>query len=154
MKLFKTIVFFCLLPFLLGCSWVQRFMIVNETEEILEINYTIITPSETFAIFESKPEVYALKRKGQINWEKKLKIEDQDTNYFEVTIHLPPQTVLIIGALYNDEYKGYNQQFINGRSFNLVQLNVAQNTKTKSIKPETFDDYFVKRNGNVAYVVK
>jgi hypothetical protein len=39
-----------------SCSWVQYFMVINESNQPIEVNYTITPPEKTFAIFENKPD--------------------------------------------------------------------------------------------------
>ncbi|MGE0560324.1 MAG: hypothetical protein AB7O47_00770 [Flavobacteriales bacterium] len=154
MKLLKTICWFFFLLTISGCSWIERFMVVNESDEEIEITYTLVPPEETFAIFDNSPESYALKKKGQIDWDKKLEINDLDTSFQTVYIQLPPKTLLVFGSLHNDNYTSYDQYFINGRSFNLVEMTITTKGKTQIIKPESFDEFFHKKNGSVSFVVK
>ena len=154
MKLLKILCFSFLLLTLWGCSWVERFMLVNESDQPIEITYTLVPPEKTFAIFDNNPEAYALRKKGQIDWNNKLPINDLDTSFQVVHVQLQPKALLIFGKLYNDTYTSYNQYFINGRSFNLVEMTITINGETQIIKPENFDEFFKKRNGSVSFVVK
>lgn len=154
MKLLKTLCCSFFLLALSGCSWVEYFMVVNESDKEIEITYTLAPPEKTFAIFDNYPESYALKKKGQINWDKKLEINDLDTSFEVVHLKIPPKTLVIIGRLHNDTYTSYNQNLINGRSFNLVEMTFNQNNEKLVIKPENFDEFFHKKNGSVSYVVK
>lgn len=154
MKLLKILLLFLLLELLWSCSWVNYFMVINESNQPIEIIYTLEPPKETFAIFENKPEAYGLQKSGQINWDKKLEINDLDTNLLTVQVLLQPKTSLIFGYLHNDKYTAYNQYFINGRSFNLVEMTIKTSKETTVVKPEIFDTFFKKINGSISYVMK
>ena len=67
MKLLKILLLFLLLELLWSCSWVNYFMVINESNQPIEIIYILEPPKETFAIFENKPEVYGLQKSGQID---------------------------------------------------------------------------------------
>lgn len=129
-------------------------MVINESNQPIEVSYTLIPPEKTFAIFEDNPDVYALKKPGQINWDKKLETTDLDTTLETIRVKIPANTALIFGRLYNDQYTTYNQYFINGRSFNLVEMSIKTTKDTVVVKPETFDNFFKKKNGSVSYVVR
>lgn len=154
MKLLKIVILFLFLQLFWSCSWVQYFMVINESNQPIEVSYTLIPPEKTFAIFENNPDVYVLKKPGQINWDKKLESTDLDTTLETIRVKIPANTALIFGRLYNDQYTSYNQYFINGRSFNLVEMTIKTNNETIVVKPETFDNYFKKKNGSVSYVVR
>ena len=154
-KTIKSLIGVVLLAFLLqGCSFVRRFRIVNNSNETIEINYTIKAPDRTFAIFTEKPDAYSLDKKEEIDWDKKLQLVDLDTSFYVVKVKLPPKSTLIIGTLNNDEYTSYNQYFINGRSFNFSQLTILKDSVSTTIVPETFDTYFTKKDGDIIYVLK
>lgn len=154
MKSLKILLFLIASGFLWSCSWVQYFMVINESNEPIEVSYTLVPPEKTFAIFENKPTTYELKKPGQINWEKKLEIADLDTTFETVKIQLPANTALVFGYLHNDKYTSYNQYFINGRSFNLTEMTIKTGEETITIIPETFDCYFKKQKGNIVWVEK
>lgn len=152
MKGLKFLVWFLLLQLFWSCSWVQYFLIVNESNQPIEISYTLTPPEKTFAIFDATTDAFELKSKGRLNWEKKLTLADADTTNEKVMITLPANAALIFGRLHNDKYTSYNQYFINGRSFNLAELTIKTAQKTTTILPETFDNYFKERNGNIVWV--
>lgn len=154
MKLLKILLFLFSINFLWSCSWVQYFMVINESNEPIEVSYTLTEPEKTFAIFENNPTAYELKKPRQINWDKKLELTDLETSYETVKIQLPANTALIFGYLHNDKYTSYNQNFINGRSFNLSEMSIKTSKETTAIKPETFDNYFKEQNRNVVWVGK
>lgn len=83
-----------------------------------------------------------------------METNDLDTNFQIVHIQLPPKTTLIFGSLNNDNYTTYNQYFINGHSFNLVEMTIKTAKETIVVKPETFDTFFKKKNGIISFVIK
>lgn len=152
MKPLKITLIFLLLQLFWSCSWVERFMVVNETDEPIEITYTIAPPEKTFAIFDGKFDVFQLKKAKQLDWEKKLDVVDLDTNSLRVHVKLPANAALIFGTLHNDKYTSTNQYFINGRSFNLVEMTISTPTKSTTVNPENFDTHFKKQNGSIVWV--
>lgn len=154
MKSLKILLFLSSISFLWSCSWVQYFMVINESNEPIEVSYRLTEPEKTFAIFENKPTAYELKKPGQINWDKKLELTDLDASFETVKLQLSANTALIFGYLHNDKYTSYNQNFINGRSFNLAEMAIKTSKETTTIKPETFDNYFNEQKGNVVWVEK
>lgn len=153
MKLLKILTVFLLLQILWSCSWIENFVVVNESNQPIDITYTLSPPEKAFAIFENTPEAYGLQKSGQINWDKKLDVIDIDTNYQTVKVILEPNSTLIFGYLHNDKYTSYNQYFINGRSFNLVEMTIKTAKETIVVKPETFDTFFKKINGSITYLI-
>jgi hypothetical protein len=152
MKSLKILLFLFSISFLWSCSWVQYFMVINESNQPFEVSYRLTAPEKTFAIFENKPTAYELKKPGQINWDKKLELTDLDTSFETVKLQLPANTALIFGYLHNDKYTSTNQYFINGRSFNLVEMTISTSTKSTSVTPENFDAHFKKQNGSIVWV--
>ena len=155
-KLNKVIVlFFITLIFLFsGCSWVESFIITNETTSDITIEYEIEYPRNEFPIFDFDPHAYYLNSTNNIDWEKPLSIIDNDTTKLVVKFVLPPKSAIIIGKLYNDTYKKYNQYFINGRKFNLKKLNVINNLNIPEITPQNFDNYFKKNDNCITFRIK
>ena len=155
-KLNKVIaLFFIPLIFLFsGCSWVESFIITNETTSDITVEYEIENPSNGFAIFDNFPSTYQLNKSNNIDWEKPLFIIDNDTTKLVFKFVLPPKSAIIIGKLYNDTYKKYNQYFINGRKFNLKKLNVINNLNIPEITPQNFDNYFKKNDGCITFKIK
>ncbi|MBK7310618.1 MAG: hypothetical protein IPI93_07445 [Sphingobacteriaceae bacterium] len=47
-----------------------------------------------------------------------------------------------------------NSKFINGRTFNLKQLQILSNNKIIDVVPDTFDDHFKKHRGQIRFVSK
>jgi len=154
MKPLKITLIFLLLQLFWSCSWVERFMVVNETNESIEITYTIAPPEKSFAIFDGKFDVFQLKKAKQLDWNKKLDVVDLDTNSLRVLVKLPANAALIFGTLHNDKYTSTNQYFINGRSFNMVEMTISTPKKSTTVNPENFDNHFKKQNGSIVWVEK
>ena len=144
---------FLIIVLLSGCSWVEYFAISNNSQKEIVISYVIDNDFSGINIFNAQPRVYALKKANIINWDKKLTVVDNDTSKQKVTIHLPPNSVVIIGELFNDSYEKYNQEFINGIDFNLKQIKIKEETEIV-IVPSTFDSFFTKKKGIINYPIK
>lgn len=151
--------FYCYLIFfgfvLSGCSWVERFVIFNTLNESILVNYTLTQPDENgFAIFDQYVECYELKNNQNFDWNKSISVVDTDSSQFSFSFEIPAQTAFIFGHLHNDSYEGYDQYFINGRSFNLESLEIISSTQKVSTTPEAFDQLFKKKDGVIGYEVK
>jgi hypothetical protein len=137
-----------------GCSWIEQFVIYNETDKTIYVNYEI-EEGGSFPIFYDHPSVHKLNGHGEIDWNApELEVNDEDALRTKISIALSPNSALIFGALHNDEYKYYDQKFINDRVFNLKRLQILSSTKDLQIVPSTFDDHFSKRKGKVRMVIK
>lgn len=150
----KFILFLTAVFLLQGCSRQEYFVITNETTADIIIEYKLKKTPEGFPIFDQHPKSYALNDDGAIYWDKLKSIKDTDTIEHFIHITLPPNTGLIIGRLSNDEYKSYDQDFINNRHFNLERLKIISDDKRSEIYPETFDSFFTKENGLILHRVK
>jgi hypothetical protein len=137
-----------------GCSWQEYFVISNETNSEVTVEYKIEDPATGFAIFETKPSVYTLNSSADIDWNKELSVIDKDTALLSIHITLPAKSTLVFGHLSNDNYETYNQNFINARVFNLTNLHVNNNETIIAITPDNFDRFFKKKNGNIIYRIK
>ncbi|MES2138358.1 MAG: hypothetical protein V4511_01525 [Bacteroidota bacterium] len=139
-----------------GCSWQEYFMVTNETTSDITIEYSISSPGSGFGfgIFETTPTIYKLTPTGSIDWNDQLSFVDTDTTSLGVTVLLPAKSSVVIGYLSNDHYKKHDQQFINGRTFNLKKINLNSSGKSTEIIPENFDSFFKKSSGNIEYRVK
>ena len=154
MKKVAGVLIFSFVFILQACSWQEYFVITNQTEENINIEYEIISPSGGFPIFEDHPSGYKLNASNEIDWTKTIEPLDLDTARLSVKIILEPKQALIIGYLSNDHYKKHDQYFINGRSFNLKKLQIQKDKTTLTISPENFDEYFFKKNGTIVLRVK
>lgn len=137
-----------------GCSWQESFVITNETKSDIIIEYDVEMPSNGFPIFDNHPNYYELNSDGLIYWDKVKKIVDLDTANHSVKFILLPNNGLIIGTLSNDNYKSYDQYFINGRHFNLKDLKIKKAGTVTEIRPKNFDDYFTNQKGLIIYRIK
>ena len=137
-----------------GCSWQEYFVITNENNSDITIEFTIPSPSGGFGIFDTTPTVYKINSSGNIDWNNQLLLVDLDTTLFAVKLLLPPRSSVIIGNLSNDHYEKHNQQFINDRIFNLEKISITNNGKITEIRPENFDNFFKKTSGNIECKIK
>lgn len=137
-----------------GCSWQEYFLITNETTSDIVIEYSISSPESGFGIFDTTPTIYKLNSSGSINWNNQLFFVDSDTTSLGVSVLLPPKSSVAIGYLSNDHYEKYNQQFINGRTFNLKVINLNSNGKSTKVIPENFDSFFKKNSQGIEFTVK
>ncbi len=129
-------------------------MIINKSDKAIYVNYEIMQSSGVFPIFTDHPSVYPVNSSGGIEWGKDMAFADEDAMPNKISVALPPRSVLVFGSLHNDTYKKYDQQFINGRTFNLKQLQILSNSKILNIIPSSFDDHFKKHQGQIRLVVK
>jgi len=108
----------------------------------------------TFPIFDyASASIYALNKRSKIDFEKSSNLKyDTITKFSHITFKLPPQSAVQIGALHNDKYKSYNQNFINGRFFNLEKI-IIKKTDLVIVKTD-FDKYFKRDNNEITYNVK
>ena len=137
-----------------SCSWVERFMIKNNTSEAIEVFYELNSPEIGFSLFHSLPELYEMTSRKEIDWEKKREVEDADTSYYKVNLSLPPNHILIIGSLHNQTYESYDQEFINDRHFNLKHLTIKTADELIDVTPQNFDKQFYKEKGDIILLVE
>jgi hypothetical protein len=136
------------------CSRIEQFVIYNESDTAIYVSYEL-EQGGSFPVFYEDPSVRKLKSRGEIDWSASdLPVNDEDALPAKVRIALPPHSALIFGALHNDEYKHYDQKFINDRQFNLKHLQILSPNKDLEIIPSSFDTYFSKHKGQIRLVVK
>jgi len=150
------ILYVLLITFVLSsCSWKEYFIIKNTSNKTITITYHLEEPSKSaFPIFYIKPEAYNLNNKGNIDYDNKLKVVDNDTSMHFVNINLKPNSAMIFGDLNNDNYTKFDQYFINSRIFNLNMIKIEYGEKTIDITKKTFDEYFHKKDGEIKYTIK
>ncbi len=90
---------------------------------------------------------------GDIDWNKKITLEDKDTSALGLQFTLPPKSLFILGHLSNDNYTKQDQYFINGRVFNFQSMEIKKKDGTSNISRENFDSFFKKKNGSIQYEV-
>ena len=136
------------------CSWVEYFVVINESDKAIYVQYELNNDVNGFPIFYDHPNVFPLNSSDKIEWGLEIGVSDEDTLLHKVAIALPPRSALVFGSLYNSSYKSYDQQFINGRQFNLQKLQLLQGNKILEIVPSNFDKHFKKKQGNIFYKVE
>jgi hypothetical protein len=147
-----TLIIFPILFLLSACSWKEYFIIYNESQAPIHIEYKL-NPSKEFHIFTQQPRIQKM-RKKDINWSENYTYKDLDSTKNAIKVILPPNSALIFGELSNDHYSSQKQNFINGRNFNLEQINIQQANKTISITPINFDSIFKIQKGNIECRIK
>lgn len=145
----------CLITTLLllsSCSWQEYFILENDSNSNIIVSYTI-SQVDGFPIFDGTSEAYMATNSGEIDWNKKISIEDKDTSALGLQFTLPPNSILIIGHLSNDKYSKYDQYFINSRVFNIQTIEIKRKDGITIITKEKFDTFFKKKNGAIKYKV-
>ena len=137
-----------------GCSWVEYFTIANLSEQTIYVSYTLTEPKGSFPIFNKSPDFYEATKKGNINWDKRLTKEISIDGGNSISMELSPHSIMIFGRLHNDSYKSHDQEFINGRYFNLNFIEIEVNLEVFHISKDTFDKNFKKENGYIKYAVE
>lgn len=136
------------------CSWVEEFVIINESDKAVYVKYEITENSGVFSLFHPHPSMCVLNSSNEVEWGKEMAFADEDSAANKVSVAIPPRSVLVFGRLQNDTYKKYDQKFINGRTFNLKQVQILSNNKIVDVVPTTFDDHFKKQRGQIRFVIK
>lgn len=136
-----------------GCSWRESFILKNNSTSAIIVSYSI-SQVDGLAIFDNQPNIYQSNKSGEIDWEKELNIEDQDTSSLGFQFALPANSILIFGHLSNDNYSNKDQYFINGRVFNFENMEIKKKDAAISISKDKFDSFFKKKNGYIAYEIK
>jgi hypothetical protein len=131
----------------------EYFMVINASSSEIIVNYQI-SDDGGFSIFERIPNANKLDVSGEIVFNKPVRLIDLDTSKLGISVKIPPKMTLTIGHLMNDRYKKYNQEFINGRVFNLEKIEIKTAQKSITILQNQFDKFFKKSEGVIAYKVK
>lgn len=139
-----------------GCSWIEEFVVFNTSNKVIYIAYELDTVAKgSFPIFTHKPTAHYLNSSGEIDWEKEeISLNDKDTSSNLITVSVLPNSALVLGTLHNDKYTRYDQQFINGRWFNLRKIRIQYENKVLEICPSTFDKFFKKHSGKIGFTVE
>jgi len=158
LRLFIALAFLLFASYLLtSCSWEVRFYISNMTDAPVDIQVTLKKIERGFPIFKYKSLTrYELRKNGYVSHQKiETVTPEMDDNTLTYKYQLQPNYALSIGVLNNDNYKSYDQYFINDRVFNLEKIIIGYKNTTIEIVPETFDDYFkVMKRGGVYYTIR
>lgn len=152
-RILRTVCTIAVVLIFYRCSWVEDFILVNNSETPISIIYELDSSTSSFPIFDYSPEGYKLLSSQEPDWNNVLKLIDEDSAILIVKVELPAKSVLSFGRLQNDHYKKYNQYFINARKFNLKTMRIKTGGKEHVILPETFDSFFKKNNGYISYMV-
>lgn len=150
MKKFLGIVLFTIL--FTSCSWQEYFVVENNSDSSIVVSYSL-SQANGFPIFD-EADAYMTTKSGEIDWNKKITIEDSDTSALGFQFILPPNSVLLFGHLSNDHYSSWNQQFINGRVFNFQMMKIKMKDRNITITKDGFDSFFKKKNGFIQFKVK
>jgi len=153
-KATKTFFAITLIIFLASCSWQEYFVISNTSQSEVIFNYTVEEVENGFPVFTNQPLLYKLNSSMEIDWNSNQIPQDLDTSLTGLKLKIPPNYAVVFGELSNEHYKAYNQTFINGRVFNLKELELLHSNDTIIIVPESFDTYFKKTNGTHKLEIK
>jgi len=137
-----------------SCSWLEYFVVSNLSQSDLIVDYKLNEYEKDFPIFNNHPLLHKLNSSNEIDWNTQQIPIDEDTSQFGFKLTIPPHYMLVFGELSNDHYTSSYQYFINGRSFNLKELEIIQNHTAIKILPSSFDRYFKKRNGMINFEIK
>lgn len=140
-----------------ACSWIERFFVVNDTDEAITLDVKLLADPGNFPIFSYRSFYTYPVQKNNVSCEKPTEVtpaHQSGKNQSQYTVTLPAHTALEIGRLDNDKYERYDQYFINDRKFNLESITVKSAGKEISITPATFDAYFKKSRGNIYYYIR
>ncbi|MDZ4663762.1 MAG: alpha amylase C-terminal domain-containing protein [Bacteroidota bacterium] len=154
MACFKYIILVLICLVFTRCSWIELFVIIYESDKAIFVNYEITENSGVFSLFYPHPNMCVLNSSDEIEWGKEMAFADEDSAANKVSVAIPPRSALVFGGLNNDKYKSYDQKFINGRNFNLKQLQLLFNNKIIDIIPANFDKHFKKHHGQIRFVIK
>lgn len=135
-----------------SCSWVNHFYITNNSTKEITVEFQLKDSANASPIFYTSTnthEAYQTKSNGGPDYGSSAKFQKiplEDPMHFKVVI--TPKTTLQIGALFNDKYESYKQDFINGRFFNLVSLTITKGDANMIIKANQFDAHLKKISGD------
>lgn len=137
--------------FLVGCSWQEYFVLENNSDASIVVAHTI-SPANGFPIFD-EADAYMATKSGEVDWNKKITIEDKDTSALGFQFTLPPNSILVFGHLSNDRYSSWSQHFINDRVFNFEMMQIKMKERNITISKDSFDSFFKKKNGYIKFKV-
>ncbi len=137
---------------LTGCSWQEYFVLENNSDSNIVVTYTL-SQVNGFPIFDYA-DAYMTSKSGEVDWNKKITIEDSDTSDLGFQFTLPPNSILTFGHLSNDHYSSWSQHFINGRVFNFQMMKIKMKDRNITISKDSFDSFFKKKNGYIKFSVK
>jgi hypothetical protein len=155
--MFKTLKIICAITPLLcltGCSWQEYFVVRNMSVSAVIVQYEIADVEKGFPIFSHQPLLYQLNHSNEIDWDTQQIPLDLDPSSSGLKFKIPANQLVVLGELNNDHYSAYDQDFINGRVFNLKELEVQRNTDTLRLIPTNFDGSFKKTGGHIVLEIR
>ena len=148
----KSLLFLLITILLSGCSWQEYFVLENNSDSSIVVSYSL-SQANGFPIFD-EADAYMATSSGEVDWNKKITIDDSDTSALGFQFMLPPNSILTFGHLSNDHYSNWSQQFINGRVFNFKMMQIKMKDRNITISKDSFDSFFKKKNGYIKFRVK
>lgn len=153
MKSYLRIVLLLLLLFNFeSCSWQEYFIIINQSNREQKIIISLDEIQEGIPIFDRNFDFYEFDKAGNPLWDKKKTLRVVKLTDYSFEFNLPIGYGVVFGRLSNDKYISSNQNFINGRRFNLQSIETDH--EEVLIVKENFDRFFIKSNGHISYQLK
>ncbi|MBX3723957.1 MAG: hypothetical protein KF713_19070 [Turneriella sp.] len=144
MKILRGSFFLVFAFFILGCSSMTRFIIVNKSPVAVLLVIDIPKQKAGSVIFSPFGFSFYPFKNGLLDSENfSVYAPEKPGDVHEIS--LPGQTALEIGHIMNEKYQNSKQAFLNGRVFNLKKLKAAN----IEIDKENFDQYFKKTSYGV-----
>jgi hypothetical protein len=137
-----------------GCSWIERFFIVNHTASPVTIEVKLVESPRGFTIFSSSQLYSYPAPKNKVSCDKPTEIQPTRLSPYHYSVELPANTALEIGRLFNDRYEKQDQYFINDRTFNLTEIRITVGGKETVIGRQAFDAHFKKSGNNICLYLK
>jgi hypothetical protein len=120
------------------CSYYTAFYIANTSDVARSVSIYLDPKPAGIPIFEAQRFVLFDIKDGKVDFERHQTFFPNENLAHEIVI--PAHTALQIARLFNEKYLHSQQQFINGRVFNLLKIV----TPTTMITQKNFDDHFKK----------
>ncbi len=141
-----------------SCSKVYKFFIVNQTGAPLKIDVKLEKDHRSSSIFfypDATRDVfsfYEMQSSTSVDFGRKTTTRVDTIDHFshyEVTI--PSNEAFQYGRLNNQSYERYDQEFINGQTFNLNRIHFSADYP--DIRPENFDHYITTNQSGILLVI-
>ncbi|GEM_PF-2461996 len=141
-----------------SCSKVYKFFIVNQTSAPLKIDVKLEKDRESSSIFfypDTTRDVfsfYEMQSSKSVDFGTKTNCKVDTMNHFShYRVTIPPNKAFQYGRLSNQRYERYDQEFINGQTFNLNQIHFS--VGHPDIRPENFDHYITTNQSGILMVI-
>lgn len=142
-----------------SCSRVYPFFIVNHTGAPLKIDVELAEDREIFPIFfypngnGGAFSLYEMRSATKVDFGTKSQVQVDTLDHFaHYEVKIPANTAFEFGRLSNQRYERYDQDFMNGRKFNLEHIHSASHQS--DIKPENFDELKTVNQSGVLLILK